>query len=165
MNHEPTMDEDLPIDPELLADYAQSLGSSSLTPTPRVRSRLLGRISRTPSEAGEAIAPGVRIVRAGGEDWEATSVPGVRRRRLAIDPDLRTETVLVKLDPGARYPEHHHEGLETCYVIEGDLQLEGQALQAGDFQSADVGSTHGEQWSIDGCVLLVTAPLDDGEFS
>ncbi len=33
----------------------------------------------------------------------------------------KTKTMLVKLAPGARVPEHHHDSGEQCLVLEGRL--------------------------------------------
>jgi quercetin dioxygenase-like cupin family protein len=70
-------------------------------------------------------------------------------------------TLLIKGEPGARYPAHRHSGPEECYVISGSLHVEGQLLRAGDFHHAEAGSDHGELWTDEGAVVLLVAAASD----
>lgn len=70
-------------------------------------------------------------------------------------------TLLIKGEPGARYPAHRHSGPEECYVISGSLYVEGQLLRAGDFHHAEGGSEHGELWTDEGAVVLLVAAASD----
>ena len=67
----------------------------------------------------------------------------------------------LRVDPGARYPPHHHSGGEDCYVISGEIIVAGQRLHAGDFHRAEPDSDHGVLASDTGAeVLLVVSAAD-----
>lgn len=109
-----------------------------------------------PSEAPEPLA----VVRAGEGAWEE-ALEGVQVKRLSFDRDRRLATMLIRMQPGTRYPSHRHGGPEECYVLEGDLHVGDVVMQAGDFQRAEIHSVHVPQYTETGCLLLVTSSLDD----
>ncbi len=84
---------------------------------------------------------------------------GIRVRRLFVDRERGTVSMLVKMAAGARYPGHRHAAVEECYVIEGDLHVTGTVLLAGDYQRADLDSVHGVQWTEKGCTAFITTSL------
>jgi anti-sigma factor ChrR (cupin superfamily) len=84
--------------------------------------------------------------------WEPTGCPGVERRVLYADSSGR-ETVLVRMRPGARLPDHRHTGVEQSFVLEGALLDEDGACSAGNFVWRKPGSVH-TAWSPDGCLIL-----------
>jgi quercetin dioxygenase-like cupin family protein len=96
--------------------------------------------------------------------WVETQVPGVRMKILAIDRARDRVTMLVKGEPGVRYPAHRHTGPEECYVISGSLVIEGQVLRPGDFHYAEAESEHGEIWTDEGMEVLVVATASDYVF-
>jgi quercetin dioxygenase-like cupin family protein len=58
-----------------------------------------------------------------------------------------TALYVVDIDAGAAVPPHTHPGLETLYILEGemDLSVEGQPdrhLKAGDSAQIPAGTTH-----------------------
>jgi anti-sigma factor ChrR (cupin superfamily) len=69
--------------------------------------------------------------------------------------------VLGKLDAGARYPAHRHDGPEQIYILSGDLSIGDVKLNAGDFHSAAPGSAHGVNSSEQGCVILAVLSKRD----
>jgi anti-sigma factor ChrR (cupin superfamily) len=69
--------------------------------------------------------------------------------------------MLLKAEPGARYPAHRHSGPEECYVISGSVTVEGRVLHAGDFHHAEGDSDHGEQWTDEGVEVLLVAAASD----
>ena len=103
----------------------------------------------------------LHIVRAGEGSWEKTAVDGVSVRPLAVDPERRYVTMLVRMEPGSSYPIHKHAGAEECYVLEGDLDVGGEKLHAGDYQRAGAGSRHRLQSTEKGCLLLIVSSQDD----
>jgi anti-sigma factor ChrR (cupin superfamily) len=112
------------------------------------------------TEGSEATTkPAFKIQRADDAQWFSPA-PGQSIRMLAIDRAQRRFTALVRLEAGAHYPAHHHAGTEECYVLEGDLRCGNAVLRAGDFQRAASNSWHEEQWSEQGCVCLIVAPLE-----
>jgi putative transcriptional regulator len=120
-------------------------------PSPGVRDALLARIA-TPSNHTIAAADGA---------WVDTPVPGVRMKILAIDRARDRVTMLLRGEPGARYPAHRHSGPEECYVIRGSVFIEGQLLRAGDFHHAEGESDHGESWTDEGVEVLLVAAASD----
>jgi len=120
-------------------------------PSPGVRDALLARIA----------APANHTITAAEGAWVETSVPGVRMKILAIDRARDRVTMLLKGEPGARYPAHHHSGPEECYVIRGSATVEGRLLRAGDFHHAEGDSDHGESWTDEGVEVLLVASASD----
>ena len=81
---------------------------------------------------------------------------------LMFDAARRTATMLVRMLPGTQYPSHRHAEAEECLVLEGDLHVGADlVMHAGDFQRAAKGSVHVPQFTVDGCLLLITSSLED----
>lgn len=89
------------------------------------------------------------------------AIPGISVRPLFHDKDRNYVTTLVRFEPGARYPVHRHSQVEECYVLEGDLHHGETVYGPGDYQRAEPGSLHGEQWSEKGCLVLILADPQD----
>lgn len=87
-------------------------------------------------------------------DWIPLKVPGAYVKLLFMDDSQDYVVALGKLDPGAHYPAHVHEGPEQIYVLSGDLFIGEQKLVAGDFHAAAAGSSHGVNHSEEGCTIL-----------
>jgi anti-sigma factor ChrR (cupin superfamily) len=134
---------------ELAAHLA--LSAEPVAPPAGARGRLMQRV-----EASNAYT----LLAADGE-WAPGPVPGTTLKLLSVDRVRQSATMLMRVSPGARYPAHHHTGGEDCYVIAGEIVVQGQRLRAGDFHRAEPGSDHGELWSDTGAeVLLVVNPAD-----
>lgn len=84
--------------------------------------------------------------------WEQTEHPGVETKTLYREASGR-QTVLVRMAPGARLPEHRHRGTEQSFVLEGTLVDDDGECTAGNFVWRRPGSVH-NAWSPDGCVVL-----------
>ena len=102
----------------------------------------------------------VHVVRHGEVHWESVR-PGVWAKRLYVDRQRDTVTMLIRMDPGASWLPHRHGGPEQCFVLEGDLHDGDLLVTAGDFQCAAQGSVHGAQWTTSGCLLLIVSSLRD----
>ena len=85
-------------------------------------------------------------------DWEPTTFPGVWTKKLYADASGRM-TVVTKMEPGARLPQHRHVGLEQSFVLEGSLVDADGACTAGNYVWRRAGSAH-NAWSPDGCIVL-----------
>ena len=111
----------------------------------------------------EAVLPrGVlALVRGGKMNWQPTSFTGVSIARLFEDPMRGEVTSLVRMSPGARYPSHHHAGLEHCYVVEGDLVFEDHTLLAGDYSAGSPDNNHTSATTTQGCLLFIVHNLRD----
>ena len=88
--------------------------------------------------------------------WTSLDIDGVNVRTLHVDAGAERSTVLVRMEPGARYPAHTHAGPEECYIIEGDLSFGGVTMRTGDYVHAATGTVHPELETSAGCLLLVT---------
>ena len=50
-------------------------------------------------------------------DWQATDFPGISMKELWRSDDGLSFTALFRFEPGARLPQHRHEGLEQTFVL------------------------------------------------
>jgi quercetin dioxygenase-like cupin family protein len=125
--------------------------ASGEAPSPGVRDALLA----------QAAAPANHTITATDGEWVETSMPGLRMKILAIDQARDRVTMLLRAEPGARYPAHRHSGPEECYVISGSVTVEGRVLRAGDFHHAEGASDHGEAWTDEGAEVLLVASASD----
>jgi len=130
-------------------------------PSPQVKERLLARLH------ADADTPAARPMPAGfsfifeEEGWHPHPVPGIRMKMLSLDRARDIATILLDVAPGTRFPPHHHDGAEECYVVSGSLYACGRKIFAGDFHHADGQTDHGELWTEEGCrVILVVQPED-----
>lgn len=116
----------------------------------------------TPKPEGAKTAlPGLFTLGADEGAWEEVGMSGIKVKRLYVDPERDSVTMLVRMPAGAAYPRHRHAGPEQCYVIEGDLRLDNLAFFAGDYQYAEPNSFHGVQYTEKGCLLLIVSSLHD----
>ncbi len=93
--------------------------------------------------------------------WEKTGVEGVEVKQLFVDPKRDYVTMLVRMQAGASYPSHRHNGFEECYVLQGDLSVGEMTLRTGDYQRAEGGSVHVVQSTTDGCLLFIVSSQHD----
>ena len=137
---------------------ALALAELAWGPTPRadVKSALLARV------AVDASAPaGFAFRFAPDADWAPHPVPGIRMKVLAINRRTGYATLLLDVAPGTRFPAHHHDGDEECFVLSGSVHTLGRRLGAGDFLHADAGTDHGELWTDEGARVLLVVPRED----
>jgi anti-sigma factor ChrR (cupin superfamily) len=97
------------------------------------------------------------VVKSGGEGWRELKIPGVSVKALRRDHDTGGSTALVRLAPGAKFPAHNHPAGEEVFVLEGDVLIGPDRLQAGDYLYTPPDGQHAAS-SQDGCVFLVTLP-------
>jgi anti-sigma factor ChrR (cupin superfamily) len=130
-----------------------------VSPDPATRERLAGRVAAQSNTAGP---PPAIVIRKGSEkEWKATAIPGVRARVLAVDRARDRVTALVSMAPGASFPRHVHGAIEDTFVLQGDLCVGGNVLGPGDSQRASAGSSHDEQTTAGGCLVLLLTSLTD----
>jgi anti-sigma factor ChrR (cupin superfamily) len=120
-----------------------------------------GQVWKAWSDSSDIDRKGFLFVGFDDVGFEPTGFEGVEARRLFVDHDHDRVTMLVRMQPGARYPGHVHAGAEECYVVAGDLFVGDRRMHAGDFQRARAGSRHPVQSTEKGCVLLLTSSLHD----
>jgi predicted ChrR family anti-sigma factor len=150
-------------------------------PPERLWSRVAARVRATPQEPAAAQSvpatlaqpwkawtssaearAGLLTIAAGDGGWQATSVAGIDVRQLFVDPAADRVTMLVRMAAGSAYPPHRHATAEECFVLQGDIRVDGAThMHAGDYQRAEAGSRHGVQSTDGGCTLLIVSSLHD----
>ena len=125
-------------------------------PSPRVRDRLMRRVTATAERL---------VVRASEGKWLPTGWEGVTFKHLFTDRTLGTVTTLLRMQPGAAYPPHQHGMYEQCMVLEGDIHTEGLTLHAGDYNCEPAGGEHERLYTQNGCLLLIVGSGRDAVVS
>jgi anti-sigma factor ChrR (cupin superfamily) len=104
-----------------------------------------------------AITPGVtehaklppmasRFVDVAALPWQKTIYPGVEAKTLLLERESGLLTVLLKMAPGAKLPDHEHVLIEQTWVLEGSLECGEGICRAGEFVWRPAGSRH-EAWA------------------
>ena len=98
----------------------------------------------TPSVAAhEALPPlASRFVDVARLPWRKTIYPGVEAKTLLVEPESGLLTVLLRMAPGARLPDHEHVMIEQTWVIEGRLVCGEGECTPGNFVWRPAGSRH-----------------------
>ena len=130
-----------------------SLVAPKADPSPGLRDRLIQRLGLK--------NPHFTFATAGSAVWEPTPIEGVMVRQLFTDGQHERMTMLVRMSAGVRYPKHCHTGAEECYVIDGDLLVEGVRMGPGDYVRAEAGSIHDTVSTENGCLLLIGCHVHD----
>jgi quercetin dioxygenase-like cupin family protein len=130
-------------------------------PPPWIKASLLAAVgdTRAADRTAAARLAGIEFRFAEDGEFVRGSAPGVWVRMLHLDRRRRQFTCLVRLEPGASYPAHAHDGPEECLVLEGDVNVGGVRMRAGDYQRVEPGTDHGEQRSEGGALLYISAPF------
>jgi len=136
--------------------------SKPIEPSPAIRAKVMQAIGE---EYSNKFTNDYFVQRDDASHWEDFGVPGVTMRMLFVDRENRTKKFLVRMQPGCEIPEHPHDDDEECFIIEGDLRSDELVLMPGDFMRAPAGSHHGRLFSKTGCLMLVTAGLDEHELN
>lgn len=102
----------------------------------------------TPKAANHAALPPMasRFVEVAALPWEKTSFPGVEAKTLLLDRASGLLTVLLKMAPGVKLPDHEHVLIEQTYLLEGTLVCGEGTVKPGDFVWRPAGSRH-EAWA------------------
>jgi anti-sigma factor ChrR (cupin superfamily) len=78
--------------------------------------------------------------------WEKTAFPGVETKTLLFEKRTGLLTVLLRMGPGVKLPDHEHVEIEQTYVLEGSLVCPEGECRAGQFVWRPAGSRH-EAWA------------------
>ena len=96
------------------------------------------------------------VVRRDEAEWRALPAPGVSMKVLREDKDTGEWTAVFRFVAGARFPARDHPGGEQVFVLEGDLQIGGNRLKAGDYLYTPPPGKHAVS-TEGGWLLLATA--------
>jgi len=102
----------------------------------------------TPNAAQHAKLPPMasRFVDVAALPWQKTIYPGVEAKTLLLERDSGLLTVLLRMAPGAKLPDHEHVLIEQTWVLEGSLECGEGICRAGQFVWRPAGSRH-EAWA------------------
>ncbi len=104
-----------------------------------------------------------QLVRSSAIEWRPLDEPGVSGVLVKVlrydEAAGRAPTILLKFEAGATYPAHRHPGGEEILVLEGDVTLGPDRLEAGDYLYTAPGNVHAVH-SKGGCLLLVSVPAE-----
>jgi quercetin dioxygenase-like cupin family protein len=143
-----------------LRQTSAAIGSSvPVDPPAHLRDRLMARVARSPRSPGIAYnESGVLVARSEEISWK-TLAPGISFKPLFRDKARNSDTMLVRMDAGARLPKHRHAQVEELFLLSGDLHVEDQVMYAGDYCRANLDSVHDQSFTETGCLfLLMTSP-------
>ena len=149
-----TQDTDL-VEFDAIVSLALASAVESPEPGPEVRRRLMQRI------AEPAVPAGFAFHHASDDRWLPHPVPGIRMKVLALNKKAGYATLLLDVEPGTRFPSHHHGGAEECYVVSGSIFTCGRRLGPGDFVHADADTDHGELWTDEGAQVILIVPPEE----
>ncbi|HWT01697.1 MAG TPA: cupin domain-containing protein [Pyrinomonadaceae bacterium] len=139
---------------------ALAFASTAVAPPAGAREKLLGQLAQNGSArkpARTSAVEGARqflTVREDEGTWQQM-FDGIQVKRLFVDRGRGTVTSLYKFEPGAQIPPHPHSGVEECYVLEGDLEANGEVLGSGDYTCAPAGSFHPTVRTQGGALALI----------
>jgi anti-sigma factor ChrR (cupin superfamily) len=127
-----------------------------LRPTTSLKARLAQRIAEDTGKPPVAPRPRQWLE----PDWERVA-PGIECKVLATDAERHRVSMLVRLEPGARYPAHTHAGVEELHLLDGELWIDDRKLVPGDYNYGAPGATDKSVWSETGCTcVLITSTRD-----
>jgi anti-sigma factor ChrR (cupin superfamily) len=109
----------------------------------------------TPNVAGHAKLPPMasRFVDVAALPWQKTIYPGVEAKTLLLERESGLLTVLLKMAPGAKLPDHEHVLIEQTWMLEGRLVCGEGECTPGNFVWRPAGSRH-EAWTPEGGLML-----------
>lgn len=110
----------------------------------------------TPKAANHASLPPLasRFVEVAALPWEKTRFPGIETKTLLIDRESGVATLLMRMAPGAKLPDHEHVLIEQTYVLEGSLVCGEGECKAGEFVWRPAGSRHDASGGPQGGLML-----------
>ena len=80
----------------------------------------------------------------------AVSVKLLRR-----DAETGAATVLLRFDPGGRFPAHRHPAGEEVFVVDGEVRIGKDRLKQGDYLYAEPDSVHAVSSESGGTILVM----------
>jgi len=122
-------------------------------PPPALRATILASVAGIPQNSV--------TVRAGDDRWHPFPEPGVRWKKLSVNAERNTITLLMEIAAGATVASHGHHGPEDCFVVSGSCRIGAVGLAKGDFHHVEAGERHGPVVTDDGCTLLLVLDARD----
>jgi len=126
-----------------------ALAAEPVTPRPAVRAQLLA------AARSQHNTPDLYPVVLHDQGQWSEIAAGVLRKDLTGSAAGGTISYLVRMRARSRVPRHLHDAVEHCYVVEGDVCIQGRHFRAGDFTAAQPGTEHDATTTAGGCLLLI----------
>ena len=95
------------------------------------------------------------VNKAADRAWTPTGVDGIERS-LFRNNDTGGRSSVVRLKRGSRFPQHAHHGTEEVVVLEGQVAIGGQVLDAGDYLFTQPGEEH-DVVAVSDAVIFVSS--------
>lgn len=111
----------------------------------------------TPQSPSHANLPPLasRFVKVAEMEWEkSANYPGIETKTLLVDPTSGLLSMLMRLQPGAKIPDHEHVMIEQTFVLEGALVCGEGVCESGEFVWRPAGSRHEASGGPQGALLL-----------
>lgn len=119
----------------------------------------LDPVAPSPSEPAP-LHPELFSIRADELQWKPHRIDGIECAVLFVDPLSRMRTLMVRARGGIKYPVHQHQGIEEIYMLEGELEIEGNIYAAGDYIRSSPNTIHAP-FTVTNCLFLIRACIDD----
>jgi putative transcriptional regulator len=87
--------------------------------------------------------------------WTPGPARGISLIHLTAGPQFAgTDSGLVRMAPGARFPRHRHLGHELGFILEGGFtDADGRVVRAGDHHDLSAGTSHDFVALPEGCIF------------
>lgn len=110
----------------------------------------------TPHVAEHAKLPPLasRFVDVASIPWQMSRFEGIETKTLLVEKSSGLLTMLMRMAPGAKLPDHEHVEIEQSWIIEGSLDCGEGSCTAGNFVWRPAGSRHDAWAGPKGVVLL-----------
>ncbi|MGQ0545001.1 MAG: cupin domain-containing protein [Betaproteobacteria bacterium] len=96
--------------------------------------------------------------------WQKTPYAGIEFKPLLVEKASGLMTLLMRIAPGVRLPDHEHVEIEQTYVLQGSLVCPEGECKAGEFVWRPGGSRH-EAWAgAEGGLMLAMFQLPNKFF-
>ena len=95
-----------------------------------------------------------RFVDVESMPWQQSRFEGIETRTLLVDKSSGLLTMLMRMAPGAKLPDHEHVGIEQSWILQGSLECAEGRCSAGNFVWRPAGSRHDAWAGTDGVLLL-----------
>lgn len=105
------------------------------------------------------------IARTAALEWKPLTENGVDTSGLYVkslrfdEQKHRSPAILLKFEPGAKYPYHNHPAGEEIFILNGTCMINESLLKQGDYLYTPAGFKH-EVRSESGCEMLLIIPAE-----
>jgi quercetin dioxygenase-like cupin family protein len=132
--------------------------ASAARPTELTASKRASLRKRMLDQARDTAPEGTRTLRANEGEWLDLD-SHVQIRVLARDAAAGTQTVLLRVAAGGRFPGHRHTQEEEFIVLEGECNIGAHRLGTGDVHIASAGSWHDDITTRTGVLVMVRGEM------